>query len=54
MKIIALIDALAKEARAQVDADIEAVLTVVEDEITPIKQNVAELREDVDALMSNP
>jgi len=46
MKIIAMLDAQAREARA----DLTTALEVVEDEITPLQEKVKKLRDDVDEL----
>jgi hypothetical protein len=50
MKIISLIDATAKEARA----DLEAAIQIIDHEITPLQEKVEQLREDVDDLMMGP
>ena len=54
MKIISMIDAIAREVRAEAHADLVAAIQIIEDEITPLQEKVAVLREDVDDLMMGP
>jgi hypothetical protein len=50
MKIISMLDAQAREVRAEARADLTAALEVVEDEITPLQEKVKKLSDDVDKL----
>ena len=50
MKIISLLDALAKEARA----DLEAAIVIVDDEIEPLQTKVEQLNHRVTVLEGAP
>ena len=50
MKIIAMLDAQAKQTRADLEADLVTAIEVIEDELAPINQKVDKLRDDVDEM----
>ncbi len=50
MKIISMIDAAARDVRSEAHSEIETLIDVIEDELQPIKDEIARLRRDVDRL----
>jgi hypothetical protein len=45
-----MLDAQAREVRADLEADLVTAIEVVEDEITPLQEKVKKLSDDVDKL----